>query len=123
MIQVLIKRDQTGQIRGFIVQGHAGYDAHGRDIVCAAVSAVAQTAVLGLREVLHLSIQLRTREGYLSCQLPGRLSPDVVREAQVLLETMLVGIRDIQTGYPGFVEVKVSGKGVKEDDEPSTLCS
>ena len=30
------------------VEGHAMYDAHGRDIVCAGVSAILQTAVLGL---------------------------------------------------------------------------
>lgn len=33
------------------VKGHAGYDAHGRDIVCAGVSAILQTAVLGLEAI------------------------------------------------------------------------
>jgi uncharacterized protein YsxB (DUF464 family) len=33
------------------VKGHAGYAPHGQDIVCAAVSAILQTAVLGLESV------------------------------------------------------------------------
>jgi uncharacterized protein YsxB (DUF464 family) len=33
------------------VKGHAGYAPHGHDIVCAAVSAILQTAVLGLESV------------------------------------------------------------------------
>lgn len=33
------------------VKGHAGYAPHGRDIVCAAVSAILQTAVLGLESI------------------------------------------------------------------------
>jgi uncharacterized protein YsxB (DUF464 family) len=33
------------------VKGHAGYAPHGQDIVCAAVSAIVQTAVLGLESI------------------------------------------------------------------------
>ena len=33
------------------VKGHAMYGAHGRDIVCAGVSAILQTAVLGLEAI------------------------------------------------------------------------
>lgn len=33
------------------ISGHAGYDAHGKDIVCASVSAILQTAQLGLLQI------------------------------------------------------------------------
>ena len=33
----------------FTVRGHAGYAEHGKDIVCAAVSAIASTAAAGAR--------------------------------------------------------------------------
>lgn len=33
------------------VKGHSGYAPHGQDIVCAAVSAILQTAVLGLESI------------------------------------------------------------------------
>jgi uncharacterized protein YsxB (DUF464 family) len=49
MIQI-----QTSQHNGYMkieVHGHANYDEHGKDIVCAAVSAIMQTALLGLHSV------------------------------------------------------------------------
>lgn len=33
---------------GFIIEGHADYAEHGRDIVCSAVSAIAQSTRIGL---------------------------------------------------------------------------
>lgn len=33
------------------IKGHAGYAPHGQDIVCAAISAIAQTAVLGIESI------------------------------------------------------------------------
>ena len=33
------------------ISGHAGYDVHGKDIVCASVSAILQTAQLGLMQI------------------------------------------------------------------------
>ena len=36
------------------IEGHADYAEHGKDIVCSAVSAVLQTAQLGLKQIsLH----------------------------------------------------------------------
>jgi uncharacterized protein YsxB (DUF464 family) len=49
MIQI-----QTYQTNGYMkieVKGHANYAEHGKDIVCAAVSAIMQTALLGLHSV------------------------------------------------------------------------
>lgn len=49
MIKVKIFRNSTGKINGFKVTGH-GVDMapHGQDIVCAGVSALTQTAILGV---------------------------------------------------------------------------
>ena len=37
-----------GRLVGFEAKGHSGYAEAGEDIVCAAVSAVMQTAVIGI---------------------------------------------------------------------------
>ena len=44
MITVKVTRFENGNISGFTVKGHAGYAEAGRDIVCAAVSAICYTA-------------------------------------------------------------------------------
>lgn len=49
MIKVNVKM-ASGDIQ-IDVKGHAGYAPHGQDIVCAAVSAILQTAVLGIESI------------------------------------------------------------------------
>ena len=46
--------DQDGRITGFSCSGHSGYAEEGSDIVCAAISALTQGAVIGLKEVIGL---------------------------------------------------------------------
>ena len=37
--------------KGFIVKGHADYAPYGEDIICSAVSAIVQTAQMGLERL------------------------------------------------------------------------
>jgi uncharacterized protein YsxB (DUF464 family) len=48
MIKIKIVRNSDQAMIGFSVTGHANTGPHGQDIVCAGVSALTQTAVLGL---------------------------------------------------------------------------
>ena len=48
MITIRLWRLADGSINGFAVNGHADYAPKGQDIICAAVSAVTQAALLGL---------------------------------------------------------------------------
>ena len=48
MIRIKMEKDRQGRLCGFIVEGHADYAEEGSDIVCAAVSALTQTALLGI---------------------------------------------------------------------------
>ncbi|MBI2265641.1 MAG: ribosomal-processing cysteine protease Prp [Armatimonadetes bacterium] len=101
MISVRIARDSRGAIVGFEATGHAMEGPHGRDIVCASVSALLQSAVWGLEEHLDLRLRLETDQGRLSCRLsPGR---DQARgkEAAAILETMVLGLSRIEEQYPG----------------------
>ncbi len=53
MVSIRIQRNSDGQVIGCHLSGHAGYDEHGFDIVCAAVSALTATAMLGLTRLLN----------------------------------------------------------------------
>ena len=46
MIRIVAKRE--GDVHTLVISGHANASPHGTDIVCAAVSAIYQTALLGL---------------------------------------------------------------------------
>ena len=53
MTRITLFRSRSHAI-GFEAEGHTGYAEEGSDIVCAAVSALTQGAVIGLKEVIGL---------------------------------------------------------------------
>lgn len=91
------------RICAFEVKGHSGYAREGADIVCAAVSAIAQTALIGLKEVLRLPVmhEIDEKRGLLSVKLP----PDTISESQVLLQTMKRALKAVESDYPGYIRV------------------
>ena len=92
-------------IKSILVKGHANY-SNGEDIVCAAVSSVVQTALLGLNNVLNLNIDFVRKDGYLSFKIPEKLNEEKQIHCEVILKTMLEGLKDIQNGYQKFVKVE-----------------
>lgn len=103
MIQISIYRDKTGRIRRFVAQGHSGYAPHGEDIVCAAVSALVQTAVLGLEGLTQITPGVVVEDGNLDCQISGCGGDNIKVDA--ILETMLLGLQAIEADYPAFVSI------------------
>lgn len=105
MIECRILVDDQGNLSGYRIQGHSDMAPKGSDIVCAAVSALGQAVALGLEEVLQLDPQVTVKEGYLECLLPREMKDEVFSSAQALLQTLEVGLRQIEEEYPGRVQV------------------
>ena len=106
MIRVFVRYGQDGLIGEFAVKGHAGYEEAGRDIVCAAVSAVAQTAVIGLTDVVGIRPETVQKDGLLHCILPDKMSEKEQAMAGTVLRTMLAGLRSIKYGYPDLLSIE-----------------
>lgn len=107
MIRAVFYRDRQGAITRFEIAGHAGFAEKGEDIVCAAVSALGQAAILGLEEVLDLVPEVEVDEdGRLHCRLPGNVPEDRRAQAQAILETARVGIEAIASDYGDYVLVE-----------------
>jgi uncharacterized protein YsxB (DUF464 family) len=104
MIQITITCTDN-LIKEFKVQGHAGYKAEGEDIYCAGVSAITQTALLGLMRQLKSEPAYKVEKGFLSCSLPDKLGEDEMARAQVILSTMEAGLRSLQDAYPDYIKV------------------
>lgn len=105
MIRIEIYRTLQGEINGFQVKGHAGMAEKGQDIVCAAVSVLTQTVVLGLTKYLGLQPKVKRKDGYLACLLSQReqIETDTV---QAIFETMALGLEEIVGQYPDFVRME-----------------
>ena len=99
MITIALKRDKVGHIVECTIAGHAEYDDHGYDIVCAAVSVLSCTALLGLTQIANQDGDYDNESGRCTIQLRGTLTA----EGQTILETMALGLQEIARQYADFV--------------------
>ena len=100
---------QNGSIMSIVCDGHTGYGVEGEDIVCAALSSVVQTALLGLLTVAKVNVGYKVDEaqGYLEISLPNDLSWDERHDCDVILNTMLCGVSDLREGFSDFINLEV----------------
>lgn len=107
MITVKIVRNVNNEIVSFTLNGHAGYNVQGKDIVCAAVSAVTNMALIGLSEKLKLKLKFEKSDGgYLKVELPEDIKSDDMIVAQFLLESLVTEYLDIESNYGKYILVK-----------------
>lgn len=106
MILISIYRNFGKAIEQFVIKGHAHMADPGKDIVCAAVSALSQTTVLSLRQVADIDIEYEIEKGYLRCKLPKKLTEKELCKARLLVDTMLLGLKNIQESYPQYIEIR-----------------
>ncbi len=85
---------------GFSVMGHAGCGEYGEDLVCAGVSAIVQTAILGISDVLHLKADISINEGDTVCILNREVSESDLQNAEIVFKTMNAGLESIVSAYP-----------------------
>lgn len=105
MVTIDIYTDNFDQIVGYQVSGHAGYGKHGKDIVCSAISVLAQTAYIGLEEFLSTSPELEIKDGWLKCLLPDTINSEEMKNAQVILRTMELGMLSTQEAYSKYIRI------------------
>ncbi len=101
MIEIRIFSQTDGKISGFSVTGHSGTAERGQDIVCAGVSSLAQTALLGIMEYLHREVDYDIASGKLTVRLKS--VPDDLTEA--IMQSMLLGLIEIQKLSPEAVRI------------------
>lgn len=106
MITIKVTRNDNNEIIGFSLNGHAGYSENGKDIVCAAISAVTNMTIIGLAEKLKLNIKFERNDGgYLKVELPQVISSDDMIVAQFLLESLVTEYLDIEANFGKYVLV------------------
>ena len=89
--------------------GHTNYGEKGEDIVCASLSSIVQTAVLGLLMIAELELEMERDDerGYLKFTLPEKLNQKQDIQACAILDTMVCGISDLYEGFSDYIELEV----------------
>ena len=91
-------------------KGHAEFANDGEfSVVCAGISTVLQTALLGLLAVAKIDVKFvrNEKKGELMFSLPENLAEGKRHDADVILDTMLCGLTDFREGYSDFIKLEV----------------
>ncbi len=97
MTTITFLRDQDGGCLGFDCLGHAGYAEAGEDIVCAGISALVISTVNSLDRFTteHAKTEADSESGTIRLHLDTPAGHD----AQLLLDSLLLGLQGIQNTY------------------------
>ncbi len=85
---------------GFRFEGHAGADDPGYDLVCAAVTSLAATMITAADELLGTEQNFELRSGFAELEpLYEDSSQKSIEDVNLLLETLYLGLRQINDSY------------------------
>ena len=99
---VTFYKRSDGALIGYSSGGHAGYAEAGSDIVCAAISALTQSTLNGLKNILKAPVMFDVDEdgAFIEVSLTPEADEAKIRQAQLLLLTLQEGLQAIQREYP-----------------------
>ncbi|WP_068774155.1 ribosomal-processing cysteine protease Prp [Paenibacillus sp. FJAT-26967] len=107
MIHVTIfRRSQEDQaIEAYQVEGHAEFDVPGKDLVCAAVSAITVGTVNSVESLTGVVAGTEMEKGWLDVILPLDLEPGSMAQVQLILESMIVMLQTIAVNYSEYIAI------------------
>ena len=96
---------------GLTVEGHAGYAKAGNDIICAAVSALAQGLAHSLSVLTEDAIGYQFRDGHIDIEYEN-----LSEEGKLLVDSFFIAVSDIQTTYGDqYVKIDTGPNGRKTE--------
>lgn len=110
MIYVTIERlapDST-DILSFVVEGHAEYDVPGKDLVCAAVSAISVGTCNSIESLTGVIPIHEMEPGLLDITIPdsARDIPEAWSQIQLILASMVVMLQTIELTYGDYITLE-----------------
>lgn len=110
MIKVKAYLHPSFGFEGMEISGHAKYAEYGKDIICAGVSALVETAILGLEKIACLEPKIVKKSGYVSIIIPEDSLEDSLQKANIILETIYLGLEDMSKSYPDNIRTEKLGR-------------
>ena len=105
MIRVTVYKTSRHEYTGFDVTGHAEYDDPGKDIVCAAASALVINAVNSIERFTDDETSCVSDEE--SGSITFRFSKIPSNDAALLLDSMILGLEEIEddNDYEPYIDI------------------
>ena len=115
MIKAEIFRNDKYVICGFKLSGHAGFAEEGSDIVCSAVSMLVINTINCIEEFTEEKFNYSADNdngGYIDFYLPDIKKGAVNHDVELLLESMLYGLKNVENEYSQYIKIIDEGGGV-----------
>ena len=115
MIKAEIFRNDNYVICGFKLSGHAGFAEEGSDIVCSAVSMLVIHTINCIEEFTEEKFNYSADNdngGYIDFYLPDIKKGAVNHDVELLLESMLYGLKNVENEYSQYIKIIDEGGGV-----------
>jgi len=90
----------------FKAEGHAESATEGYDLVCSAISASSIMIANGITDILSVPAVISADNGFLHINL-RKLSLSDIEKCQVLMKTLLLGLRSMEKSYGKYIKVLV----------------
>ena len=100
MIKIKNGHASNNQVNFLEVTGHANSAPYGKDLICAAVSAVLTGGFNNLNNYKNYELKLEEGHAYFKSSAPLDAHDEAV------IETIICGLNTIRESNPEFVEVK-----------------
>ena len=105
MIKASFTRRENDEIVSFEMTGHADFSEAGSDIVCAAASSLSINAVNSIEQLAGYQPIVEVKDGYLYVERLADLSDEQLDITRILLESLLIGLKDIEEEYRDYIHV------------------
>lgn len=97
----ITKLRKDNEICGFLLQGHAGYSIPGRDIVCAAISAITINTINSIDQLTSVRPDVIEADACTIYAAENHKDESV----RTLLMSAKIGYKSIAEEYPEYVEL------------------
>ena len=96
MTEVFYKHEKG--VHAFSCKGHANYDLHGKDIVCAAISILCSSLILSVQQLGH---DVYGEDG----SIEFVIDENDTKELQTIFKTVMNGFDLLTEQYPNHVKI------------------
>lgn len=106
MVKVTIFKRGKNYV-GYELKGHSNFADRGMDIVCAAISTLAQTTLVAINNLVTKDVTYDVESGYLKVNYPRELEHRQWANVNLLTEAMELGLREIEKQYVEHIKISV----------------
>ena len=100
MIKIQINKTNN-KYSSLIVSGHSNYDEHGKDIVCAGVSAIVPGGINALGLENKKAISFKVDDGYVNLDVLDITNDNI----QLIMDVIVVQLKTIEESYKKYIKI------------------